>query len=343
MTKRLSLIALLVITMLLILAACGQKPGRQETSKQSETGTSDARLKSSFVEPIELRWGTTTAGGAWQVIGNAMLEDIKRENTNITGSCVPSTTTANVLGVHEGKYNVGFSLTDTTADAWNGEGFFKETGKIQDIREVAALYPHASCIVVGTDSGIDSIADLKGKKVSPGAKGLSSDLELQRLLKLYGMSYNDMQVQFLSFNDAAQQFIDGHLDCLAFVTVPQPFAPIINVASQREIKILSIPDEKIAEMEKFQGVKGYTLPPNTYPGIDYPVKGITVRSHIFVREDMPEEVVYKIVKTIVDNFDRYGDVLSSMKFVVREELAADVGIPFHPGALKYYKEKGWLK
>lgn len=334
MFRKKTIITLLAITMLLLSAACGQQP---------KSTASDTKPQNVSVKPIDIRWGTITAGGAWQVIGSAMLEDIKKANPNITGSCVPSTTTANVLGVYEGKYNIAFSLSDTTADAWKGEGFFREKGKIRNIREVAALYPHASCIVVGADSKINKIEDLKGKKITPGAKGLSNDLEFQRLLKLYGMSYSDMQVQFLSFDDAAQQFIDGHLDCLAFITVPQPYAPVLNVASQRKIKLLSIPDDKVSEMEKFQGVKGYTLPPGTYPNIDYPVRGITVRSHIIVRDDFPDQAAYNIVKAIAENFDRYGNVLSSMKFVRQEDLAADVGIPFHPGALKYYREKGWLK
>ena len=238
---------------------------------------------------------------------------------------------------------MGFSITDNTADAWNGEGFFKDEGKIQDIRNVAAIFPYASHLVVNADSKIDNIEDLRGKKVSPGAKGLSSDLEFQRLLNLYGMSYDDLKVQFLSFDDAAQQFTDGHLDCLAFMVTPPPFAPIINVASQRNIKLLSIPEDKIAELDKFQGIDSYTIPANIYQGVDYPVKGITARGHIFVREDMPEDIVYNITKTIAENFDRYGDVISNMKYLTQEELAADVGIPFHPGALKYYKEKGWVK
>lgn len=294
-------------------------------------------------EKYELRWGTITAGGAWQVIGAAMLEDVKKGNPNITGSCLPSTTTSNVIGVHQGKFTIGFTLTDTLADAWEGKGYFTQFGALQDIRALAVLYPQASQIVVWADSKITNIEQLKGLRVSPDGKGLSSDLELQRLLKLYGLSYKDVQIQFLSFEDAANQMIDGHIDVFSCTTCPFPFGPIININSQRQIRLLSIPDDKIAELIKARGVEAYTLPPGLYKGVDYPVKGIAVRAIIIVRNDMPEDVAYSIVKTIAENFKRYPTVLKAMEYAKLDDLNKDVGFPFHPGALKYYKERGWVK
>lgn len=292
-------------------------------------------------EKFEIRWGTITAGGAWQVIGAAMLEDIKKANPHIIGSCVPSTTTANALGVQLGKFNVAFCLTDTIADAWRGEGFFKEHGKLQDLRAVAAIYPQATHLVVRADSGINKVEDFRGKRISPNGKGLSSDLQTRRLLSLHNMSYDDVKVQFLSFSDAAQNFIDRQLDVLSFLTVPFPFAPVINVANQVNIKLLSLAEDDIAKLVKFPGVTRFTLPGGLYKGVDYPTNGICVYSFIIVRKDMPEDIVYAMVKTIADNLHRYGDVLASMKYVTHKGLASDVGIPYHPGAMKYFKEKGW--
>ena len=292
-------------------------------------------------EKFEIRWGTITAGGAWQVIGAAMLEDIKKANPNITGSCVPSTTTANALGVHMDKFNVAFCLTDTIADAWRGEGFFKEHGKLQDLRAVVAIYPHATHLVVRADSGINKIEDLRGKRITPDGRGLSCDLQTQRLLGLHNMSYDDVKVQFLSFSDAAGNFIDRHLDALMFITVPFPFAPVINVATQMNIKLLSLSDDDIAKLVKYPGVARYTLPAGLYKGVDYPVNGICVYSFIMVRKDMPEDIVYAMAKTIADNLDSYGNVLVSMKYVTPKGLCADVGIPYHPGAEKYFRQRGW--
>jgi TRAP transporter TAXI family solute receptor len=291
----------------------------------------------------ELRWGTIVAGGAWQIIGSAMLEDVKKANPNITGSTVPSTPTQTLMSINQGKFNIGFSLTDATATAWEGQAYFKGTGPIRNIRALAALYPQATHIVVWAKSDITRIEQLRDKRVSPAAKGLSNDLESQRLLKLYGMTYDDVKVQFASFEDSATQFIDGHLDALLYLTVPFPFAPVINVSSQGPIRLISIPDDKVAQLTKFRGVEAYTLPPNLYKGIDYPVKGIAVRAHLVVRDDMPDELAYAIVKTIAENFSRYPVVLKSMSYAKLEDMPKDVGIPLHPGAIKYYKERGWLK
>lgn len=298
---------------------------------------------STDAKKFELTWGTIPAGGAWQVVGAAMLADIRKANPNISGSIMPSSTTANVLGVHKGKFNIGFSLSDTTAEAWQGQGYFKPYGKIQNIRNLLTIYPQTTHIVVSADSNIANIEQLKGKRITPGVKGLSNDLELQRLLKLYGLSYDDFKVSFLSFDDATQQFIDGHIDGLMFLTVTYPYAPVINANAQKPIKFLSIPDDKIAALTKFQGVEAHTMPPGIYRGQNYPVKGIAVRSHIIVRSDMPDDIAYALVKTIIENYNRYPTVYKAMAMVKQNELARDVGIPFHPGALKYFKEKGLIK
>lgn len=341
----------IVIILSLLLSGCGSSaPSNQAETKtdtnaasQGSNSSSNSSSDNSIAEPIDLKWGTIQSGGAWQILGNAFLEDIKNANPQITGSTVPSSTTANVMGVHTGEFNIAFSLGDTTADAWQGEGYFQSVGKINNIRNIATFYPQSTHIVVYKNSGIDSIADLKGKRISPGPKGTSNDIELQRLLQLYGMSYDDVKITYLSFDDATQQMIDGHLDVLAYITVPAPYASVVNISSQKEIKLLSLPEDKVAEMTKYQGVMPYTLPAGIYNGVDYEVHGISTPSHLIVRDDMPDDVVYNIVKAIAENFDRYENVLASMKYATLEGMATDVGIPFHPGAEKFYREKGWLK
>ncbi len=290
--------------------------------------------------PYEVKWGTIVAGGTWHIIGSAMLEDIKKAYPDITGSTLPSTTTANLMGVSTGKFNVGFSITDTTADAWEGLGYFKQP--VRNIRNLATLYPMAMQIVVRQDSGINSPEQLKGKKISPSAKGNSSDIEAQRLLKLYGLTTNDVKFQYASFEDAAQLMIDNHVDALVFTTA-FPAPSIVNVASQQKIKLLALPEDKAKALAQFKGVEVYTFPKGLYKNVDNPVRTVAARTHIVVRDDMPDDVAYKITKAIGENFKRYPGVLKSMEFTRQEDMAKDSGIPFHPGALKYYKERGWVK
>jgi TRAP transporter TAXI family solute receptor len=327
MMKGRNILALLVWSVMVFFCSFGQV--NAEESKATES--------------YELRWGTTKAGGSWLIIGNAVLEDIKKAYPNITGSTLPGTSTANPIGVHTGKMNIAFGNADNTALGWNGERQFKKIGKIRDIRNVLAVFPLTTHIVVRANSDIRKIEDLKGKRVSVGPKGFSNNTEFARLLKFYGMSYDDMKMQFLSPMDAAQQFIDGHLDCLAFVVVPPPYPVIINAAASREVRFLSIPDDKVEKMLQYAGVGKYTLPPGVYQGQDYPIKGILTVTHLMVHKDMPDWVVRAVLKTYLNNFERYKKVLSAVKFMKKENICMDVGIPFHPAAIQYYKEIGYMK
>jgi TRAP transporter TAXI family solute receptor len=269
-----------------------------------------------------------------------MLEDIKKANPDLKGSTIPSTTTANVLGVSTGKFTIAFSITDTTAEGWEGQGYFKSP--VKNIRNLAALYPMAMQIAVREDSGIKSVEQLKGKRISPAAKGTSSDIEAQRLFAAYGVPLNDVRFQYTSFEDAANMMIDGQIDAMIFTTA-FPAPSIINVSSQRPIKLLSLSEDKVKELTKFKGLEPYTMPTGLYKGVDHAVKTVAARTHLIVRDDMADDVAYRIVKTIAENFKKYPGILKSMEYAKLEDMGKDVGIPLHPGARKYYKERGWIK
>ena len=132
-----------------------------------------------------------------------MLEDVKKANPNITGSTVPSTPTATLMAIRQGKFNIGFSLTDATARPGTGKDYFKPTGPDQEHQGPHGPLPAGNAHRGLGQSDIKKIEQLKGKRVSPAAKGLSNDLEAQRLLKLYGMSYNDVKCSSASFEDSA--------------------------------------------------------------------------------------------------------------------------------------------
>lgn len=328
-------LAVLVLGIFL-LAGCGGQSGQAPADKKAQSGTTSGKY--------QITWGTAPAGGAWQVLGTAMLEDAIKANPNITGSTAPIGGFANVIGVSEGKLQVAFSLSATTGDAWDGKGPFKEKGQIRNFRILATLFPEPTQIVVMADSGINSIEQLKGKRITPGPKGSAVEQDTKRVLDAYGLTYKDFQTQMLSFEEAAQQMLDGHIDSILYGAMILPAPNIVNVGSQKAIKLLSLSDDKIDSIIKSnKGTVPYTIPPGTYKGVDYPVKGIATICNIIVREDMPDDIAYSIVKTIAENFDRYSTVTKAMSLAKKEEMGKDMGIPYHPGALKYYKEKGWVK
>lgn len=291
-------------------------------------------------QDLQLRWGVAPAGSVWQVLGTAMLEDVRNE-CNGTGSIVPSTTAANVLGVHKGTFDIAFALSDATGDAQQGQGAFADAGAIGDVRALVSLYPQATHFVVMADSSIESVADLEGKRVSPGARGLSSDTAAQRILEFYGLGYESVRPQFLNFNDATKSFTDGRLDALLYTIVPVPFPPVGEAAAQRDIRLLPLEDEVIEHMTgNYTGYMRYVLEAGLYEDVDYEVPGIAAKAQLIVRDDFPEEDAYCITRAIGENVHRYEQVVAVMGLVGREDLAVDSGLEFHSGALRYFGEAG---
>jgi uncharacterized protein len=138
--------------------------------------------------------------------------------------------------------------------------------------------------------------------------------------------------------------LDRHLDALAYGAMGYPAPQILNISSVHKTRMLSLSDEVIAKLIKtWKGIEPYTLSANSYKGIDYPVKGISSSVILIVHEAMPEDVAYKITKTLAENFSRYADTVKAMALGRPTEMGKSFGFPHHPGALKYYKEKGWVK
>ena len=296
--------------------------------------------------PVEIRWAASATGAALFPLSTAMVEDLKKHIPEVarTSSAVPTSgPVGNVMLVAEGKRsNIGISFSDLAGRAWIGEEPYK--GQLRNFRNVATFYRQVFQWVVWADSGINKIQDLKGKRVCPYNKGLSAEFMARKVLAAYNMSYDDMKATFLGFTDGAENMKDGHLDALLGTTFFYPFPSFVEMASIKPIRLLSLDKDKIEKLVKENvGIEAFTLPANTYKAVNYPVPGIATRNHIIVREDMPEDLVYKITKVLAENYDRYGDIIQAMKQINKEEMASDVGIPFHPGSLKYYTEKGWLK
>jgi TRAP transporter TAXI family solute receptor len=211
------------------------------------------------------------------------------------------------------------------------------------MRQLANLYPQYFQIVVLEDAGIKTVADLKGKSISPGPKGHTGEFAARQVLEVYGLSYKDMsKVQHVGYSDAVALMKDGHAQAwLLCTTIPS--ASIMDIALSRKIRLIALPEDKIKAMQKLNA--GYikrTIPKRTYQGVDYEVPGFGFFTHLIVSAKLPDDLVYKMTKTLANNLPRFGDVVKDMKGVTAKDLALDIGIPFHPGALKYYKEIGAL-
>jgi TRAP transporter TAXI family solute receptor len=295
----------------------------------------------SIAQKIDLKMMTGPMGGSWYPLGGAIADALQKEIPGVTLAVSPGGGVGNVEAIELGKCDIGFSNSSSGVDGVYGRAPFKQ--KMPNMRQLANLYPQYFQIVVLEDKGIKSIADLKGKSISPGPKGHTGEFAASQVLGIYGLSYKDMsKVHHVGYSDAVALMKDGHCDgWLLCTTVPQ--ATIMDLASTRKIRLISLPEEKIQAMRKLNA--GYikrVIPKGTYQGVDYDVDGFGFFTHLIISAKLPDDLVYKITKTMVKNLPRYGDVVKDMKGVTAKDLAMDIGIPFHPGALKYYKEIGAL-
>lgn len=292
----------------------------------------------------EIRWATAPVGGVWQALGTAMLDDVLKSNPTYKGSTLPLGGTANVVAASKGKATCGFSFSSTAWEAWEGIEYFKKTGKLSNIRGLATLFPEPTQIVVWADSNITKVEQLKGKRITPGPKGSAIDGVTRQVLRAYGISYDDVKIRYMNFREAGQQMLDHHIDAIVYGAMAYPAPPIITVSSQGKIRMLSLSQDIIDKLVKeYKALEPYTLPSGCYPGVGYPVMGIAASVVVVGNQDIPGDVAYEIAKSLAKNFDNYKKITKAIALGKREDLGKPMGIPFHTGALKYYKERGWVK
>jgi TRAP transporter TAXI family solute receptor len=208
---------------------------------------------------------------------------------------------------------------------------------------LAVLYPEVIQVVVRGDSKIDSFDDLKGMKVGVGAPGSGTEANFRQLADGYGLKKEDVKAQYLSFSESAEQFKDKHIDAFV-VTAGIPNAAIMDIGSQRSISIINIADDKAALIvKKYPFLSPFTIPANTYKNQTKPIKTIAVNAVLIASTDMKSDVAYQIVKTLFENQNELAATHAKGKELNLKTASTGVSIPFHPGAVKYYKEKGLMK
>ncbi|MBI2457060.1 MAG: TAXI family TRAP transporter solute-binding subunit [candidate division NC10 bacterium] len=291
---------------------------------------------------LDLRIMTGPQGGSWYPLGGAIAEILKKEVPGTTASVLPGAGIINIQGVETGRAEIGFGNSVSTVDAIAGREPFKAPAK--NVRQLGTLYMQYFQAVVLEDSGIKSVADFKGKSIAVQPRGNTGEQMTRELLQVYGLSYKDMaKVSHVSYNDAVALMKDGHAQIFTLITTV-PAAAILDLASSRKIRLLSVPDDKFKELQKINsGYSRREISKGIYPGVAHEVHQFGTYTHLMIRADLPDDLVYGITKALAKNADSLGAVVKDVKGLTVKEMAFDVGVPYHPGALKYYKEAGALK
>ncbi len=296
-----------------------------------------ALAMSGVVQAEELKMMTGPQGGSWVPLGG-QLKDIWEKNIpGLAVQSLPGAGIANVRGVEEGKADIGFGNSISTVDALVGNEPFKKPHA--NVCNIATFYPQYYQMVVLADSGVNSVKDLKGKAVSTQPRGNTGEQITGQLLKVYGLSYNDVKMSFVSYTDSVTQMQDGHAQAFGLGTTI-PAAAIMDLGAARPIKLLDLSDALDGMRKLNPGYTLVTIPKGTYPKQDNDVKVIGYATHLVVSCKLPADTVYKMTKAVAGNVPSLAAVVKSMAALNTKEMAQDIGIPFHPGAAKFYKEAG---
>jgi TRAP transporter TAXI family solute receptor len=299
-----------------------------------------------FAKQQFLRMVSGPEGGSWYPLGAAMMTLIQQD-TGITSSNGPGGGVGNCNVVEAGRAEIGWSYTHTVYNAYNARANFKQPEK--NIRYLISLYPGVFQMAVPRKSDIQTVADLKDKNIVPGKVGFTGTEIAELVLKAYGLTFDSIRqsggsVSFVGYSDAAALMKDGHSQCYMAVT-SCPQSTIIDLNFQPGVRFLGIDDEhwkKIHEMEP--GLMRTEIPASAYKGLTAPVPTVGTVTCLIVNKDVPDDVVYNIVKSL---YAHWEDLKQVKKQAIEETDTQDPlkgnNIPVHPGALKFYKEKGLVK
>ncbi len=288
----------------------------------------------------DLSIATGGTGGVYFPYGGGVGEVINNHVEGATGSAeVTGASVENVALVSRGDSDLALALADTVYQAFHGEGAF-EGRQVDEIRALMSIYPNAVQLVTLADSGITSLEDLRGQRVSVGAPGSGTEVSAQTLLEANGITYDDFSPERLNFNETADALRDGDI-AAGFWSVGPPTSSIMNLATTRSIAIVPMSDEEIANaIEVEPTFAPYTLRAGMYDGVDEPVQTISTPNVMIAHEDMDEELVYNIVRAIYENVEDLIAIHPAANDTTPEFSIDSTPIPFHPGALRYLEEIG---
>lgn len=329
MKKNFLLLMALFFVFSMILTACGG--ATKEEGGTGDNGGDNTEEKPKFISIV-----TGGTGGTYYPLGGSFANIISDETGIQTNAEVSGASAENMNLLSKEEAELAFSQTDIASYATEGKLMF-ESGKIENVQAIGTLYPETIQIVTTAKSGIKSVEDLKGKKVSVGAPGSGTNANAEQILEVHGLTFADIDKRDLSFDESTAGLQDGTIDA-AFVTAGTPTGAVEGLAATQDVVIVPVEQEKIdALIEKYPYYTQDEVPSGVY-GLTSAVPTVAVQAMLVVRSDLSETVVYDITKAIFENTDKVTHAKG--KLIQAEKALNGVGITVHPGAQKYFDEKG---
>jgi hypothetical protein len=295
----------------------------------------------SAAEFVNVLTGGTS--GVYYPLGVALANDVCHARPE--AKCTTQATKASVENLNlleAGRGEVAFTLGDSLSAAWAGneEAGFKTP--LKKLRGISALYPNYIHIVARADSGIKTLADLKGKRISVGAPKSGTELNARAILKAAGLTYDDFsKVEYLSYAESVELMKNRQLD-VTLLSSGAGVSALRDLSSSLDVVFLTVPDDIIAKIGDPAYVAG-TIPANTYTGQTGDIHTAAVINFLVTSTNVSNDLAYQITKALYTNLDGMVAVHSAAKGIKLENAVKNMPVPLHPGAEKYYREVKLIK
>lgn len=295
---------------------------------------------------LRLSIATGGTGGVYYPYGGGLARVLSQKvpgfqvTAEVTGGSVD-----NIKLVVAGDADIGMSTIDSAVDGLKGAGAYKDTGP-QKIATIAVLYDSFVHIVARADAKIAKVADMKGKRVSVGSAGSSTEAIADRLLEAGGLNpMKDITRDNLSVAESVGALKDGKINAMFWIG-GLPTSAITDLVTTGNIKVVFVPAADVLTKlnVKYPGLyRSFTLPKNTYAGVPADVPGVGVANIMFVSADMKAATVDKLLKGVFDNLADVQKIHPEAKMLTLTSAAAKTAVPFHPAAVAFYKARSAVK
>ncbi|WP_108660825.1 TAXI family TRAP transporter solute-binding subunit [Acuticoccus kandeliae] len=291
--------------------------------------------------------GTGGVTGVYYPTGGAICRLVNRGRRDHGIRCSAESTGGSVYNINtvrSGELDFGVAQSDWQYHAYNGTSSFSDAGPFEKERAVFSIHPEPFTLLAKSDSGITSFEDLKGKRVNVGNPGSGQRLTMEVVMDAFGISMDDFALATeLKGSEMAQALCDGKIDAMIY-TVGHPAAAIQEAVNSCDVDLIDVdgpPIEKLIADNPYY--RAAVIPGGMYKGNDEDINTFGVGATLITSADVSDDVVYALVKAVFDNFDQFKQLHPAFANLKEEEMIKDgLSAPLHPGAEKYYKERGWM-
>lgn len=310
-----------------------------ETTEETAVADSTTTDTAMPMDKLETKFVTIATGGAsgpYNIIGTALSEVYAKtfavnSKTQTTGASVE-----NINLLTQSKVDMVLALSDVVTDAVEGKNNFD--APITNIQQIAVLYPNVVQLVTSQKSGIKNIEDLRGKRIAVGDQGSGTEVNARTLLEGFGMTYDDVKVDYLGYAEAADAMKSGKIEA-AFISSGLPNSSILELEQGIDLQLVTINQDKLKEIIKTNPYfKTFDIPIGTY-GNDTAIPTASIMNALLVRSDLSEDDGYKLTKALFDNLEGLKTAHQAANDISLKTASEGMVAPIHPGAKKYYDEQ----